>query len=380
MSVYRLADVAAELHGIEWISRPAILVNEEDQRALLLDKFTPWDINRARGGHDFAEHAHKSRVTLCLIRAWVPRVHENSTGWLIRPMWPTVGSESQNSARVDRLHAYANGSDDHATLEALAVRHSLVSRARIITALVLKGAEGQRRLAQSLPTPDFMNVQQMTHVLNELQLCGLWQNVETMRARCESRTRQLGRECCNEWHAWRAYEENYHRAAVAYVWLVHYLFDIVPRFEAIMAEDDEEIGLEDGRKWQTVSCCDPVFYNLDPDDKDDKEKIEDGCSICMGGNDYCRLKKLDCNHSFGESCLLTWYQNRDELGEPRTCPLCRKLSYNADAFACHVCTATGFSVQLYHLNGACRCDTVYCKDHLPTRSQPCGGCGVYSQE
>jgi len=376
MSVYHLADVAAELRGRVRIELPAILVNEEDQRAQLLDKFTPWDINRARGGHDFAEHAHKSRAFLCHVRAWVPRVHENSTGWLIRPMWPTLGSESQNRARVDRLAAYADGSDDHATRAALNVRHSLVSRARIITALVLKGADGQRRLAESLPTRDFMNMQQINHVLNELQLCSLWQNIETMRARCEARTRQLGRECCNEWHAWRAYEENYLLAAVAYAWLVRYLFHIVPEYEAIMLDYDEE----DARKWPKVSCCDPVFYDLDPDDEDDKEKIEDGCGICMGGNDYCRLKALDCGHAFGEVCLLTWYKNRDDIGEPRTCPLCRKLSYNADAFGCHVCAKTGFSVQLYHLNGSCRCDTVYCHDHLPNRSQPCGGCGVYAQE
>jgi hypothetical protein len=378
MSQYRLADVAAELYGRVHIS-PGIVFNEDDQRALLLDKFTPYAVNRARGGHYFAEHVHETRDMLCLIRAWVPRVHENSTGWLIRPMWPTVGSESQNRARADRLAAYANGSDDQATLNALLVRHSLVSRARIITALVLKGAEGQRRMAQSLPRPDFMNVHQMNHVLNELRLCGLWELVDIMRSRCELRTRQLGRECCNEWHAWRAYEENYMQAASAYVWAVDYLFEYIPMYEASIL-DDEVDEFEDNRPWPKVSCCDPVFYDLDQDDEDDKEKIEDGCGICYGGNDYCRLKKLDCGHAFGEACLLTWYQNRDEIGEPRTCPLCRKLSYNADAFACHVCIKTGFEVQLYHLNGSCRCDTVYCKDHLPNRSHPCGGCGVYCQE
>lgn len=383
MSVYRLDDVAASLQGIVDIPRPAILLNEEDQRDQLVDRFTPWHVNHERGGYDFAEHAHKTRGVFCLVRAWVPRVHENSTGHLIRPMWPTNGSESQTRARADRLHAYANGSDDHATRQALTVRHSLVARARIITALVLNGAEGQRRMAQSLPVPDYMNVQQMNHVLNEFQLCGLWQLLETMRARCETRTRQLGRECCNAWHAWRAYEENYLLAAQAYVWVVSYLFDVIPMFEAHELEDDDEddgLGDMDRRKWPTVSCCDPVFYDLDKDDEQDAEKIEEGCSICYGGDDYCRLKKLDCGHAFGEKCLLTWYTTRDELGEPRTCPMCRRLAYNADAFACHVCNATGFTVQLYHLNGTCRCDTVYCHDHLPGRDFKCGGCGVYYQE
>ena len=376
MSVYRLDDVAASLQGIVDIPRP-ILLNEEDQHEQIDGIFVPWTMRRELGGHHFAEHAKKMEESFYLLRAWVPRVHENSTGHLIRPMWPTNGSESQNRARADRLYAYANGSDDHATHRALTVRRSLVARARIITALVLNGAEGQRRMAQSLP-PDFMNVHEITHVLNEFKLCRLWQKLETMRASCETRTRQLGRECCNEWHAWRAYEENYVHAAKAYEWVVWYLFDVIPMFEAHELESSDEDM--DRRKWPTVSCCDPVFYDLDKDDKKDAEKIEEGCSICYGGDDYCRLKKLDCGHAFGESCLLTWYKNRDELGEPRTCPLCRRLAYNADAFACHECNKTGFEVQLYHLNGTCRCDTVYCHDHLPGRDFKCGGCRKYYQE
>jgi hypothetical protein len=387
MSVYRLVDVVIALAGRVHIGRPLIVFNEEDQRDQLVDHFTPFVVNRERGGHEFAEHAHKSREYLCLIRAWVPRVHENSSGWLIRPMWPTLGSESQNRARVDRLAAYADGSDDHATLSALGVRDALVARARIIRALVLNGAEGHRRMAQSLPKPDFMSVHQVNHVLNEMTLCDLWQNLETMRARCELRTRQLGRECCNEWHAWRAYEENYHHAAVAYVWAVGYLFDVIPMFEALHAaandsddEDDEDDGLEydedDEEKWPTVSCCDPVFSNEFTGD----DLSGDECFICMGGNDFCRLGRLDCGHVFGEACLLRWFEGLDAQGLPRACPMCRKLPYNGEAFACHVCVKTGFEVQLYHLNGPCRCDTVYCHAHLPGRDYPCGSCRMHYQE
>lgn len=379
MTAYRVQDVTAALapHGVDVGPQP-ILLNEMDQRALLFDKgMTGWTAWRDRGAlafgvqdaHAFAEHVLKMQPTLCLVRAFTPRVSENTTAWLIRPTWPT----GMNRARADRLAAYADASDDNVTEEALTVRRSLVGRARVLHSLCRSGEEGRMLLSSRLPS-GFINDVQADHVVQELTpLCSLWAELEFMRARSEVITHKLGRTCCNPWHTLRQYDDAHMLAAVDYHRLVDYLWGATTLYEAILNEADESDEEDQGEKWPTMRRCDPVMY----DEFTGKDLSGEECVLCC--SEDCEVGMLECGHVFGKSCLMRWLNGLDAQDLPRTCPMCRRMPYNAEAFACHGCGMNGFEVQLNTLGGPCRCDAVYCYNCAPSREYECDACRMCYQ-
>jgi hypothetical protein len=345
---------------------------------LLFDKgVTGWTAWRDRGAlafgvqdaQAFAEHVLKMQPALCLVRAFVPRVCENTTAWLIRPTWPT----GMNRARADRLAAYADASDDNATEEALTVRRSLVGRARILLALDHRGDEGRRRLAARMPN-GVLDAAQVEYVCGELELCALWFMLDEMRNACEIRTRKLGRTCDNPGHAARAYADFYQPAAQDFKAVADYLYGAVTLYEALQYESESESDEEDqGEKWPTMRRCDPVLY----DEFTGEDLSGEECVLCCSEN--CEVGKLECGHVFGKSCLMRWLHGLDAQDLPRTCPMCRRMPYNAEAFACHGCGMNGFAVQLHTLGGPCRCDAVFCHDCAPSREYACDSCRMCYQ-
>lgn len=381
MTNYRVNDVAAALaaHGVVVGDQP-ILLNEEDQRAVLFDKgATGWGAWRDRGAqmlgvqdaHLFAEHVLKMQPALYTIRAFTPRVSENTTAWLIRPAWPTFPNPpSAKRARADRLAAYADASDDNATEASLTVRRSLVGRARVLYAL-RSGDDGRMTLSSRLPSGYIDNVQ-ADHVVQELTpLCALWSNIEIMRAVSEERTHKLGRTCCNPWHTLRQYDDVYRHAAVDYHRLADYLYGAATLYDALQYESESES--EHGEMWPTMRRCEPVFY----DDTHGHDLSGEDCSICYG--EECELGKLECGHVFGKACLMRWLNGLDEQDLPRTCPMCRRLPYNAEAKACYGCGLNGFDVQLNALGGPCSCAAVYCYNCAPRREYACESCRMCYQ-
>jgi hypothetical protein len=382
MTAFRVADVRAALapHGVDVGPQP-VLLNEDDQRFTILDKggagWREWRDrgalafgDRNNGAQAFAEHMLKMQPAMCYVRAFTPRVSENSTSWLTRPPWPTFPNPpSAKRARADRLAAYADASDDNATEEALTVRRSLVGRARILLALCLRGEEGRVLLSSRLPS-GFINDVQAELVAQELTpLCALWEEIERMRARSEIRTRQLGRSCDNPWHAAPSYVDWYMFAAVDYHRLAEYLYGAVPLYEALQyeSESDEE---DHGEMWPTMRRCDPVMHDAPSGEE---------CSICLGGNEDCEVGTLECGHTFGKSCLMRWLNELDSQDLPRTCPMCRRLPYNSESKVCHGCGMNGFAVQLHTLGGPCKCAAVFCNDCAPSRDYACDSCRMCYQ-
>ena len=379
MTAYTVASVTAALvaRGIV-VGAQTILLNELDQRFTILDNggagWREWRDrgalafgDRANGAQEFAEHMLKMQPALCYVRAFTPRVSENTTAWLTRPTWTTFPNPlSAKRARADRLAAYADASDDNATDAALTVRRSLVGRARVLLALCLRGEEGRMLLSSRLPS-GFINDAQAEHVVQELTpMCALWEEIERMRSRSEILTRKLGRSCDNPWHAAPSYVDWYMFAAVDYHRLAEYLWGSVTLYEALQYESESDEDQDE--MWPTMRRCDPVMHDATSGEE---------CVLCC--SEDCEVGTLECGHTFGKSCLMRWLHGLDAQDLPRTCPMCRRLPYNAEAVACHGCGMTGLEVQLNALGGPCKCDAVYCYNCAPRRDYACDSCRMCYQ-
>lgn len=413
---HRLNDVRAELAGWYENINP-LLVNEMDQR----EHFFGVDIapNAFRRVHADAPaemwgHYSWAMVLRAMIRAHTPRVTSATTGLLVRPSFPLVMTESQNRARVWRLGAFADSTDEWCTENAIEIRRNVAGIARLRG--IAEIPEMVQRLRRFVPFPQVAS--ELEHLVHSVDFCGLYEHVEARRQRVERRLMFMRVEYAGAWfHLEKEADFFTHAAADAYgLW--SYLTQTVPVYEMRMGilyddEDDEDEEVDDEEvdevhpvwphpldqpddeeeeeaerlpAWPTMRPCPPLMTDHDDSEDTPGDVV---CGICFDCDDECEKADLSCGHAFSVSCVAKWFDTCTDNGVDRTCPTCRVIPVNADYFACQGCGRTSYKteddkngLQLYALGGNCArfgCDAVWCWKCAPGLHQCCTRCGMHHQ-
>jgi len=414
---HRLNDVRAELAG--WYEPlDPLLVNDMDQRELFFGvDIEPNAFRRVHTDAPDAMWVHYcwTMVLRAMIRSHTPRVTSATTGLLVRPSFPLVMTESQTRARLWRLAAFADSSDDWCTENALAIRRNVAGVARLSGIAAIP--EMVQRLSRFTPFPYVAH--ELEHLVHSIDFCGLYSHVEARRQRVERRLMFMRVEYAGDWFHLEKEGDFYRHAAADAYGLWSYLMQAVPAYERRLGiqdddeddEDDEDEEVEDEEVeevhpvwphpldqpddeeeeerrpvWPTMRPCPPSM--TDHDDSEDKPG-DVVCGICYDCDDECEKSDLSCGHAFSVSCVAKWFDTCTANGNDRTCPTCRVIPVNADYFGCHGCGRTSYQteedpngLQLYTLGGNCErfgCDAVWCWRCAPGLDQCCTACGMYHQ-
>jgi hypothetical protein len=334
---------------IDLLRSPAALGNPNQYADFI--RLHGWERNE----HRLANNADYL-ACLSLTRAFVPEVLRSSTGWLSAPIWPQILTPGEVRARDDRRAAVADGNTDHATANALAVRRSLTSRAALMHINEM-GARGYRQMQDHLPH-DLVARDNLPAIIEEIrELCGLFELLDKLRRRCEARAAAVGLGFPRDgYRFWRL-------AALDMFALGEYIAKYVPFYEVLTMQDEE-----DADPWPTTRRVDPKMEDVEKEDGED-------CPLCWGGNEDCKMMRLNCGHRFGKACFMRWMAELDAQDLPRTCPMCRRLP--ASSGACYSCGLYGHEAQLRELRGGCTCPVLYCWNCIPSLSAPAPCCGQY---
>ena len=86
---HRFADVADALadEGIVLHALPFVLNVDDQQDVLRGGTLRDFAVVHAAAPTTMLEHRERLGASLCIVRAFVPHVSEQSTSWLTRPVW-----------------------------------------------------------------------------------------------------------------------------------------------------------------------------------------------------------------------------------------------------------------------------------------------------